>query len=66
MHKLYLNKSPEWMSNMFTIKKDVHNYNTRQKLHLHNKNNHDYIYQGVYIWNMKIDNIELRISFFYT
>ena len=53
---------------MFTSKKDIHNYNTWQKLHLRNKkSNHEYvyrsfIYQGVYIWNMIIDNIEVTIS----
>ena len=35
MHKIHLNKSPECTSNMFTCKKDIHNHNTRQRLHLH-------------------------------
>ena len=52
---------------MFTSKKEIHNPNTRQKLHPHiKKNNHEYvyrnlIYQGV-CWNMIIDNIEVNIS----
>ena len=68
MHKIHLDISPECISNMFTTKKDIHNHNTRQKLHLHiRKCNHEYvyrsfIYQGVYIWNMIIDHIEVRIS----
>ena len=53
---------------MFTSKRNIHNHNTRQKLHLHIKKcNHEYvcrrfICQGVYIWNMIIDDIEVRIS----
>ena len=55
MHKIHLNKSSECISNMFTSRKEIHNHNTRQKLHLHIKRrNHEYvyrsfIYQGVYI-----------------
>ena len=67
-HKIHLNKSPECISNMFTREKDIHNNNARLKLHLHiRKCNHEYvyrrfIYQGVYIWNIIIDHIEVRIS----
>ena len=50
------------------VKKDIHNHDTRQKLHLHfRKCNREcvyrsFIYQGVYIWIMIIDHIEVRIS----
>ena len=68
MHKIYLKLSPKCIINMFTCNSEIHNHNTRQRYHLHiKKSNHEYvyrsfIYQGVYIWNLIIDNIEFNVS----
>ena len=64
MHK---NASPECISNMFISKKDIHNDNTRQKLHLHIKKCTNMFIEASFIKvfvisNMIIYNIEVRIS----
>ena len=69
MFKLNKGFLPKVISKQLLWNSDVHHYNRRQKNHLHaSKGIHQFIYktftfQGIYIWNTILRNINTNISF---
>ena len=69
MFKIYIGRSPKCVADTFKFNSSNHSHKTRNRFHLRiPKGNHEFIYktfqfQGIYIWNFIIDNIDIKIPF---
>ena len=70
MYKLNVGNAPSCLKKLFKNNSEIHNYNTRQRHHLHtHRAVHEFTYrtfvfQSVYIWNCIIENININTSFY--
>ena len=69
MFKIAKHTVPISISRLFKLNSDAHNYNNRQAYHINSlKGNNALIYrtfkfQGVYIWNSILQNVNINVSF---
>ena len=67
MHKIHLEQSPTCIIYLFKCNLNIHTHNTIYKHHIHlPRGQHEcvyetFVYKGIHIWNILLDNLDVKL-----